>query len=277
MSSNTPRRNSCRGGAGGSRAAPECPPVRRRGSSSCALLSSSSGAQGEENLSVRLSQSLLAITLRLFLAVDLWLSKQLGVCASEESAWGSIRPLVRLVELSGHVLPWLAGSLYTLLRGDSVAEKEIMLNLTLALILDLLTVRAVRTVVRRRRPAQNRADLLSTLFVERCSFPSGHASRAALCARFCAARLVDTASVRVLVVSWAALLGLSQLLLSRHYVTDVGFGLAQGYLQYGLVERLWVTWDCLRDLLLVRVRGSLDRAYSDLWAVAWKLGVGRYG
>lgn len=72
-----------------------------------------------------------AITLRFLLAVDLWLSKRLGVCACEESPWGSIRPLVRLVELSGHVIPWLAGTVYTLLREESAAEQELMLNLTL--------------------------------------------------------------------------------------------------------------------------------------------------
>lgn len=72
-----------------------------------------------------------AITLRFLLAVDLWLSKKLGVCACEESPWGGIRPLVRLVEFSGHVVPWLVGAVYTLLRGGSVAEQELMLNLTL--------------------------------------------------------------------------------------------------------------------------------------------------
>lgn len=71
------------------------------------------------------------ITLRFLLAIDLWLSKRLGVCACEESPWGSIRPLVRLVEFSGHVIPWLIGTVYTLLRGESAAEQEVMLNLAL--------------------------------------------------------------------------------------------------------------------------------------------------
>ncbi|KAM4552647.1 polyisoprenoid diphosphate/phosphate phosphohydrolase PLPP6-like [Odontesthes bonariensis] len=265
MSSPTTRRNSCRGVASGSRASSECHP-RRRGSS-CSYFSP--GTQTED-FSVSLSQPIFTITLRFLLAVDLWLSKRLGVCACEGSAWGSIRPLVRLVEFSGHVIPWLIGAVYTLLRGESVAEQEIMLNLTLALILDLLLVRAVKTLVGRRRPAQNRSDILSAFFVERYSFPSGHASRAAMCARFFLAQLVDTASMRVVVVGWATLVSLSRLLLARHYVTDVGFGLAMGYCQYSLVERLWVTWDCLQDLMLMRLRESLDRAYSGLWMVDWK-------
>ena len=139
-----------------------------------------------------------------------------------------------------------------------------------ALLLDLLLVRVVKTLVRRRRPAQNRSDILSTFFEERYSFPSGHATRAAMCARFFLAQLVDTASMRVLVVGWAFLVSLSRLLLARHYVTDVGFGLAMGYCQYSLVERLWVTWDCPQDVLLVQLRETLNRAYGGLWMAAWK-------
>ncbi|KAM3865729.1 polyisoprenoid diphosphate/phosphate phosphohydrolase PLPP6-like [Diretmus argenteus] len=260
MSSPTSRRNSCRGGVcGGNRASPsEC--HRRRGSG-CSYFSP--GAQSEE-YSVSLSQPMITITLRFLLAIDLWLSKRIGVCACEESPWGSIRPLVRLVELSGHVVPWLIGALYGLLRGETVTEQEIMLNLTLALLLDLLLVRVVKTLVRRRRPAQSRSDILSTFFVERYSFPSGHATRAAMCARFLLAQLVDTASMRVLVLGWAALVSLSRLLLARHYVTDVGFGLAMGYCQYSLVERLWVTWDCLQDLLLMRLGERFNRIYAGL-------------
>ncbi|KAE8291244.1 Phospholipid phosphatase 6 [Larimichthys crocea] len=266
MSSGTFRRNSCRGVVCGNRASSEYH-VRRRGSSSCSYFSS--GAQ-TENFSVSLSQPMFTITLRFLLAIDLWLSKRLGVCACEESPWGSIRPLVRLVEFSGHVIPWLVGTVYTLLRGENVAEQEIMLNLALALLLDLLLVRVVKTLVRRRMPVQNRSDILSTFFVERYSFPSGHATRAAMCARFLLAQQVDTASMRVLVVGWATLVSLSRLLLARHYVTDVGFGLAMGYCQYSLVERLWVTWDCLQDILLMRLRERLNRAYGGLWMADWK-------
>ncbi|KAM7378948.1 hypothetical protein PAMP_004536 [Pampus punctatissimus] len=263
MSSTVSRRNSCRVSQCGNRPSSD---VRRRGSS-CSYFSS--GAQTEE-FSVSLSQSIFTITLRFLLAIDLWLSKRLGVCASEESPWGSIRPLVRLVEFSGHVIPWLIGTLYTLLSGETVAEQEIMLNLALALLLDLLLVRVVKTLVRRRTPTQNRSDILSTFFVERYTFPSGHATRAAMCARFLLAQLVDTAAMRVLVVGWASLVSLSRLLLARHYVTDVGFGLAMGYCQYSIVERLWVTWDCLQDLLLMRLQERLNMVYGGLWMAEWK-------
>lgn len=143
MPSPKTRRNSCRGSISGysgagtncrfeiatvtrNRASSECP-SRRRGSSCTSV---SSGTQTED-FSVSLNQPILIITLRFLLAIDLYLSKQLGVCACEDSSWGSIRPLVRLVELSGHAIPWLIGTLYSLLRGETVTEQEIMLNLIL--------------------------------------------------------------------------------------------------------------------------------------------------
>jgi len=118
--------------------------------------------------------------------------------------------------------------------------------------LDVLLVRVVKKLVRRRTPPpQPRPDIFSAFFTERYSFPSGHASRAAMCARFILVRLADTTAMRVLVLGWAVLVSLSRLLLARHYVTDVGFGLAMGYCQYSVVEKLWVTRDRLLNLLLM--------------------------
>lgn len=127
MSSPTSRRSSCRGGGCGTRASLSDCSGRRR-SSSCGYFSS--GGQNEE-FSVSLSQPIFTITLRFLLAIDLWLSKRLGVCACEDSPWGGIRPLVRLLEFSGHVAPWLLGTGYTLLRAESSEEQEVLLNLAL--------------------------------------------------------------------------------------------------------------------------------------------------
>ena len=135
------RRNSCRGSiSGNSGPATHCRyevstsarrrslsegPARRRGSS-CAY--SVFGPPSDDYAS-SLKQTIFTITIRFMLAVDLWISKKLGVCACEGSSWGGIRPLVRLVEISGHGIPWFIGTLYSLLRGETIAEKEIMLNL----------------------------------------------------------------------------------------------------------------------------------------------------
>ncbi|XP_053470596.1 polyisoprenoid diphosphate/phosphate phosphohydrolase PLPP6 [Ictalurus furcatus] len=223
--------------------ASESPSRRRRGSaSSNASTSSTGGAQQlPEEDCMHLNPSIISVALSSLLAVDLWLSKRLGVCAYEEASWGSARPLMKLVEVSGHGIPWLIGAAYCLYKSDSAAGQEVMLNLLMALVLDLVLVGIVKAVVRRRRPAHNRMDMFATFSVDRYSFPSGHATRAAMCARFLLAHLVLAAPLRVLVMLWAVIVGLSRVLLGRHNVTDVAFGLLMGYCQYNLVEALWLS------------------------------------
>lgn len=78
---------------------------------------------------MKLNPSFFGIAFSSLLAIDLWLSKRLGVCACEDSSWGSVRPLMKLIEISGHGIPWLAGAAYCLYKSDSVAGQEVMLNL----------------------------------------------------------------------------------------------------------------------------------------------------
>ncbi|XP_017352469.1 phospholipid phosphatase 6 [Cebus imitator] len=188
-----------------------------------------------------LNPSFLGIALRSLLAIDLWLSKKLGVCAGESSSWGSVRPLMKLLEISGHGIPWLVGTLYCLCRSDSWAGREVLMNLLFALLLDLLLVALIKGLVRRRRPAHNQMDMFVTLSVDKYSFPSGHATRAALMSRFILNHLVLAIPLRVLVVLWAFVLGLSRVMLGRHNVTDVAFGFFLGYMQYSIVDYCWLS------------------------------------
>uniref|UniRef100_A0A3Q3W3D5 Polyisoprenoid diphosphate/phosphate phosphohydrolase PLPP6 n=1 Tax=Mola mola TaxID=94237 RepID=A0A3Q3W3D5_MOLML len=222
-------------------------PTRRRGSGSS--VGSASGQTLTEEDGIRLNPSFLHVALSSLLAIDLWLSKRLGVCACEDSSWGSVRPLMKLLEISGHGIPWLAGTAYCLYKSDSAAGQEVMLNLLMGLLLDLVLVAIIKAVVRRRRPAHNRMDMFATFSVDSYSFPSGHATRAALCGRFLLAHLVLAAPLRVLVWLWTGLVGLSRVLLGRHNVTDVIFGFWMGYCQYNLVEMLWLSPQTLQGLL----------------------------
>ncbi|XP_034387427.1 phospholipid phosphatase 6 [Cyclopterus lumpus] len=222
-------------------------PTRRRGSSSST--GSASGQAPPEEDGIRLNPSFVRVALSSLLAIDLWMSKRLGVCACEDSSWGSVRPLMKLIEISGHGIPWLAGAVYCLYKSDSAAGQEVMLNLLMGLLLDLLLVGIVKAVVRRRRPSHNRMDMFATFSVDRYSFPSGHATRAAMCGRFLLAHLVLAAPLRVLVLLWAGLVGLSRVMLGRHNVTDVMFGFWMGYCQYNLVEMLWLSPQTLQGLL----------------------------
>ncbi|XP_032382381.1 polyisoprenoid diphosphate/phosphate phosphohydrolase PLPP6 [Etheostoma spectabile] len=222
-------------------------PTRRRGSSSSTGSGSGQGLPEEDG--IRLNPSFIRVALSSLLAIDLWMSKRLGVCACEDSSWGSVRPLMKLIEISGHGIPWLAGTAYCMYKSDSAPGQEVMLNLLMGLLLDLVLVGIVKAVVRRRRPAHNRMDMFATFSVDRYSFPSGHATRAAMCGRFLLAHLVLAAPLRVLVLLWASLVGLSRVMLGRHNVTDVMFGFWMGYCQYNLVEMLWLSPQTLQGLL----------------------------
>ncbi|XP_078263906.1 polyisoprenoid diphosphate/phosphate phosphohydrolase PLPP6 [Rhinoraja longicauda] len=198
---------------------------------------------------MKLNPSLLGIALRSLLAVDLWLSKSLGVCATDDSPWGSARPIMKLIEVSGHGIPWLAGTVYCLAKSDSPAGQEVLLNLLLALILDLVLVGIVKSLVRRRRPTHNRMDMFATFSVDRYSFPSGHATRAAMGGRFFLNHLVLAVPLRILVVLWVCIVGLSRVMLGRHNVTDVLCGFIMGYLQFSLVEYMWLSSNNLQTFL----------------------------
>ncbi|XP_068096269.1 polyisoprenoid diphosphate/phosphate phosphohydrolase PLPP6 [Hyperolius riggenbachi] len=190
---------------------------------------------------MKLNPSFLGIALRSLLAVDLWLSKKMGVCAREESSWGSARPLMKLIEITGHGIPWISISLYCFYKSDSSAGREVILNLLFALLLDLVLVGIVKGLVRRRRPSQNHMDMFATFSVDKYSFPSGHATRAAMASRFMLKHLVLATPVRILVMLWAVLVSLSRVMLGRHNVTDVVFGFFMGYMQYSLVEYFWLS------------------------------------
>ncbi|KAJ6655440.1 hypothetical protein lerEdw1_005140 [Lerista edwardsae] len=65
-------------------------------------------------------------------------------------------------------------ALRSLLAIDLWASKQ------LALVLDVVLVAAVKGLVKRRRPAHNKMDMFATVSVDKYSFPSGHATRAAM-------------------------------------------------------------------------------------------------
>lgn len=112
-------------------------PTRRRGSSSSTGSASGQGMPEEDG--IRLNPSFIRVALSSLLAIDLWLSKRLGVCACEDSSWGSVRPLMKLIEISGHGIPWLAVTAYCLYKSDSAAGQEVMLNLLMGKTLFIVT------------------------------------------------------------------------------------------------------------------------------------------
>lgn len=107
--------------------------------------------------------------------------------------------------------------------------------------LDLVLVGVLKGLVKRKRPSYNQMDMFATFSVDNYSFPSGHTTRAAMVSRFLLHHLTLGAPLQILVILWPFIISLSRVMLGRHNVTDVIFGLVMGYAQYNVVEYFWLS------------------------------------
>lgn len=80
---------------------------------------------------MQLNPSFKGIAMNSLLAIDICMSKRLGVCAHATSSWGSARAMVKLLALTGHGIPWIIGTLVCLTRSNTLAGQEVLINLLL--------------------------------------------------------------------------------------------------------------------------------------------------
>lgn len=80
---------------------------------------------------MQLNPSLGGIAISSLLAIDISLSKRLGVCVGTLGSGAPMRSMVVLLSLSGHALTWFCGVLVCLWRSDTLAEQEVLVNLLL--------------------------------------------------------------------------------------------------------------------------------------------------
>lgn len=78
-----------------------------------------------------LNPSFRGIAINSLLAIDICLSKRLGVCAYTSSSWGSVRSMITLLALTGHAITWIFGTLLCLTRSNTQAGQEVLINLLL--------------------------------------------------------------------------------------------------------------------------------------------------
>ncbi|CAL8252293.1 unnamed protein product [Boreogadus saida] len=208
-------------------------------------------SQPSEQDCLQLNPSLGGIALNSLLAIDICLSKRMGVCAGPRAAWLSINSLVVLLAFSGHAVPWVLGTLISLYRSNTLAGQEVLVNLLLALVLDVLTVGGLQKLVKRRGPWGYQPGFFDYIAMDTYSFPAAHASRAVLVAGFLLNHLVLAVPLRILLYLWAFLAGVSRILLGRHHLFDVGCGLILGYLQLHLVENVWLDSDTCQTIISI--------------------------
>ncbi|XP_008294538.1 probable lipid phosphate phosphatase PPAPDC3 [Stegastes partitus] len=189
---------------------------------------------------MQLNPTFRGIAVSSLLAIDLSLSKRLGVCVGAQGGGAPLRSVVTLLALTGHALPWICGTLICLWRSNTLAGQEVLVNLLLALLLDLMTVAGMQKLVKRRGPWDLPPGFLDYVAMDMYSFPAAHASRAAMVAKFLLNHLVLAVPLRILLYLWAFLVGVSRVLLGKHHVSDVGCGFALGFLHFSLVESVWL-------------------------------------
>lgn len=80
---------------------------------------------------MQLNPSFRGIAINSLLAIDISLSKRLGVCAGTHGSRAPLRSMVTLLALSGHALTWLCGTLICLWRSNTLAGQEVLVNLLL--------------------------------------------------------------------------------------------------------------------------------------------------
>ncbi|XP_029940671.1 inactive phospholipid phosphatase 7 [Salarias fasciatus] len=200
---------------------------------------------------MQLNPSFKGIAMNSLLAIDICLSKRMGVCASTSSSWGGCRSMVALLALTGHGITWIIGTIVCLTRSNTLAGQEVLVNLLLALILDVMTVAGVQRLVKRRGPWEMAPGFLDCVAMDVYSFPAAHASRAAMVSKFLLSHLVLAVPLRILLVLWAFLVGVSRVLLGKHHLTDMVCGFALGLLHFSLMESVWLSSSTCQTLISI--------------------------
>lgn len=88
------------------------------------------GKMPEEDC-MQLNPSFKGIAINSLLAIDICLSKRMGVCAYTSSPWGGCRSMVALLALTGHGITWIIGTIVCLTRSNTLAGQEVLVNLLL--------------------------------------------------------------------------------------------------------------------------------------------------
>ncbi|RVE68666.1 hypothetical protein OJAV_G00094000 [Oryzias javanicus] len=189
---------------------------------------------------MQLNPTFRGIAINSLLAIDISLSKRLGMCVGAHSPGAPLRSMVTLLAFTGHAFPWICGTLICLWRSNTLAGQEVLVNLLLALFLDLMTVAGMQKLVKRKGPWDYPPGLLDYIAMDMYSFPAAHASRAVMVCKFLLNHLVLAVPLRILLYLWAFLVGVSRVLLGKHHLSDVGCGFALGFLHFSLVESVWL-------------------------------------
>uniref|UniRef100_G3PW92 Phosphatidic acid phosphatase type 2/haloperoxidase domain-containing protein n=1 Tax=Gasterosteus aculeatus aculeatus TaxID=481459 RepID=G3PW92_GASAC len=196
-----------------------------------------SGSKMPEEDCMQLNPSFKGIAMNSLLAIDICLSKRMGLCAHTSSSGAAAASMVSMLALTG------TASLTPL-------QQEVLVTAA-SLFVDVLTVAGIQRLVKRRGPWEMTPGLLDCVAMDIYSFPAAHASRAAMVSKFLLSHLVLAVPLRILLVLWALLVGVSRVLLGKHHLTDMVCGFALGFLHFSLMETAWLSSSTCQNLISI--------------------------
>ncbi|XP_015122968.1 phospholipid phosphatase 6 [Diachasma alloeum] len=182
--------------------------------------------------------------LRKILAVDAYVTDEFVKKLERISPLRQLRVHCKLLEISAHGIPWLAGWLALLWIVNSKNLYQMQVNLFLGLLLDIFLIAILKAVTRRRRPLKS--DDPFAVGPDKYSFPSGHASRTTFITYF----FINLWPVSFVFIppllAWTISVCLSRLLMRRHHLLDILAGIALGLLNGLLIGMMYLEADtCL--------------------------------
>lgn len=131
------------------------------------------------------------------------------------------------------------------------SHRSLSVSLFVALLLDIMIVAGLQKLAKRKGPYDINPGLLDYLTMDTYAFPAGHASRVAMLSKFFLNHLVLAIPLRILLVLWALCVGFSRVMIGRHHITDVLSGFVFGYLQFRLVELIWMSSNTCQMLISI--------------------------
>ena len=162
------------------------------------------------------------------------------------------RTQMKWLENSCHGIPWLVLNIAMIYLGAWPGGLELWMNLLVYLVVDIVFVAIIKAFARRRRPSYQSDEQwfakVDPTGVDKFSFPSGHASRAAGLALFFWFLFPLYFIFRLPILIWSASVSVSRIFLCRHHILDVVAGIILAYIEYLIMCLLWLDDDKARYL-----------------------------
>ncbi|XP_032674912.1 phospholipid phosphatase 6-like [Odontomachus brunneus] len=186
-------------------------------------------------------------SLRTVLTVDTYLTDAFVNLVEKFLPLRQLEIHYKFLELSCHGIPWLTTILIFIQILDNKSLFQMQVNLMIGLLIDILLVCILKAIIRRRRPSLD--NNLFFIGPDKYSFPSGHASRAVFITYFFFYIWPISLIFASPILAWSVSVCLSRLLLRRHHILDVLFGILLGILEGLIVSYIYLEQETCLNLI----------------------------